>query len=60
MVEKLIAQLAKPGTPVLRCYNKADLAVDDAAPTAELTVAISARNGDGTFRSCSGPLRSRP
>lgn len=45
VVEKLIAQLAKPGTPVLQCYNKADLAAPENIPVGENVVAISAKSG---------------
>ncbi len=47
VVDKLIAQLAKPGTPVLRCYNKADLVSPEEIPTGEDVVAISAASGAG-------------
>ena len=47
VVEKLINQLAKPGTPVLRCYNKADLVEKTDIPIGEDVVAISARHGYG-------------
>ncbi len=47
VVDKLIAQLAKPGTPVLRCYNKADLVPSEEIPTGEDVVAISAASGAG-------------
>lgn len=47
VVNKLIAQLAKPGTPVLRCYNKADLVSPEEIPTGEDVVAISAASGAG-------------
>lgn len=47
VVEKLIAQLAKPDTPVLRCYNKADLVSPEDIPTGEDVVSISAANGTG-------------
>ena len=47
VVNKLIAQLAKPGTPVLRCYNKADLVPPEEIPTGEDVVAISAASGAG-------------
>ena len=45
VVEKLISQLAKPGTPVLRCYNKADLVYPEDIPVGEDVVAISAKRG---------------
>ncbi len=45
VVDKLIAKLAKPGTPVLRCYNKADLVTPEDIPVGQDVVAISARNG---------------
>jgi len=47
VVDKLIAQLAKPGTPVLRCYNKSDLVSPEDIPTGDDVVAISASNGTG-------------
>lgn len=47
VVDKLIAQLAKPGTPVLRCYNKSDLVNPEDIPTGDDVVAISAANGTG-------------
>lgn len=45
VVDKLIAKLAKPETPVLRCYNKADLVYPEDIPNGEGMVAISAREG---------------
>lgn len=47
VVDKLIAQLAKPGTPVLRCYNKSDLVSPEDIPTGDDVIAISAANGTG-------------
>ena len=47
VVEKLIRQLAKPGTKVLRCYNKADLVSREDIPVGEDVVAISAKQGRG-------------
>ncbi len=47
VVEKLIDQLAKPGTPVLRCYNKADLVEKTDIPVGREVVAISAKTGAG-------------
>ncbi len=47
VVEKLIDKLAKPGTPVLRCYNKADLVSREDIPVGEDVVAMSARSGQG-------------
>ncbi|MGM9669351.1 MAG: GTPase HflX [Faecousia sp.] len=47
VVEKLITQLAKPGTPVILCYNKADLVQPEDIPVGENTVAISAAGGTG-------------
>ena len=47
VVDRLIAQLAKPGTPVLRCYNKADLVEKTDIPIGEDVVAISAATGSG-------------
>ena len=45
VVNKLIAKLAKPGTPVLRCYNKADLVYSEDIPVGRDVVAISAKKG---------------
>ena len=45
IVEKLIAKLAKPETPVLRCYNKADLVYPEDIPNGNDVVAISAKRG---------------
>ena len=47
VVEKLINKLSKPGTPVLSCYNKADLVSPEDIPVGEDVVAISARQGMG-------------
>ena len=47
VVEKLITKLAKPGVPVLRCYNKADLVSREEIPVGEDVVAISAKQGRG-------------
>lgn len=47
VVEKLIRQLAKPGTPVLKCYNKADLVPREEIPAGEGVAAISAAQGQG-------------
>ena len=47
VVDKLIAQLAKPGTPVLKCYNKSDLVPPEDIPTGEDIVSISASQGIG-------------
>jgi len=47
VVEKLIGKLAKPGTPVLQCYNKADLVSREDIPTGEDKVAVSAAKGVG-------------
>lgn len=47
VVNRLIDQLAKPETPVLRCYNKADLVSPADIPVGEDVVALSARSGAG-------------
>ena len=47
VVDRLITQLAKPGTPVLRCYNKADLVSREDLPVGQDVVAISAKQGGG-------------
>ena len=48
VVDSLIAKLAKPGTPVLQLYNKADLVESVDIPIGEDVVAISAKKGTGT------------
>ena len=45
VVDRLIAKLAKPDTPVLRCYNKADLVYSEDIPVGKGVVAISAKKG---------------
>ncbi|MBE6975918.1 MAG: GTPase HflX [Ruminococcaceae bacterium] len=47
VVDRLISQLAKPGTKVLRVYNKADLVEKTDIPIGEDVVAVSAANGAG-------------
>ena len=47
VVDRLIAKLAKPGTQVLRCYNKADLVEAVDIPIGEDVVRISAKQGMG-------------
>ena len=47
VVDRLISQLAKPGTPVLQCYNKADMVLPEDIPVGEDTVAVSAAKGQG-------------
>ena len=47
VVDSLITKLAKPGTKVLRCYNKADLVPATEIPVGEDVVKMSARHGFG-------------
>ena len=47
VVDRLISQLAKPGTQVLQCYNKADLVSREDIPVGEDIVRISAAKGEG-------------
>ena len=47
VVDSLIAKLAKPGTKVLRLYNKADLVDAEDIPIGEDVVRISAKQGRG-------------
>ena len=49
VVERLTAQLA-PGTPVIRCYNKADLVSPLDIPAGKDQVAVSAAQGGGLDR----------
>ena len=46
-MESLIAKLAKPGTKVLQCYNKADLVSPEDIPVGQDIVKISAKQGCG-------------
>ena len=50
VVDKLIGQLAKPGIPVIQCYNKADLVSPEDIPVGKDRVAVSARSGQGLDR----------
>ena len=47
VVDRLIAKLSKPGTKVLRCYNKADLVTAEDIPVGEDVVKMSAKSGMG-------------
>ena len=47
VVDSLIAKLAKPGTKVLQCYNKADLVSPEEIPVGQDIVKISAKKGYG-------------
>lgn len=47
VVDRLIAELARPGTPVLECYNKCDLVADDEIPRGQDKLALSAASGAG-------------
>ena len=50
VLDRLISKLAKPGTKVLRCYNKADLVERTEIPIGEDVVAMSAKAGIGMDR----------
>ena len=59
VVDRLIRKLAKPETPVLRCYNKADLVYSEDIPRGENVVAISAKRGmnmDGLLKAIENAL----
>lgn len=45
VVDKLISTLSKPGTPVIYCYNKADLVSREEIPVGENVIAVSAAKG---------------
>ncbi len=47
VVESLITKLAKSGTKVLQCYNKADLVSAEDIPVGEDIVKVSAKLGQG-------------
>ena len=49
VVDKLIEKLAKPGVPVLRCYNKVDLLQDPTdLPAGDMDLYLCARSGVGS------------
>ena len=59
VVDRLISQLAKPETPVLKCYHKADLVYSDDIPVGKNIVAISAKRGinmDGLLKAIESAL----
>ena len=47
VVERLTAELARPGTPVLQCFNKSDLVRPEDIPVGRNQAAISATTGQG-------------
>lgn len=47
VVERLTAELARPGTPVLQCFNKSDLVRPEDIPVGRNQAAISAATGQG-------------
>ena len=47
VVEQLVEQLAKPGVPVIQCFNKADLVMAEDLPVGQNRVAVSAKKGSG-------------
>ena len=47
VVEQLVEQLAKPGVPVIQCFNKADLVMAEDLPVRQNRVAVSAKKGSG-------------
>ena len=59
VVDKLIAKLARPETPVLKCYNKADLVYPEDIPNGADVVPISAKRGmnmDGLLKAIEDAL----
>ena len=59
VVDRLIAKLAKPGTSVLRVYNKADLVSLEEIPAGQDVVPISAKKGmnmDGLLKAIEAAL----
>jgi len=59
VVDRLIAKLAKPETPVLQVYNKADLISPDDIPRGKEIVPISAKRGmnmDGLLKAIEDAL----
>ena len=62
VVDRLIAKLAKPETPVLKVFNKADLVYPEDLPHGDNVVAISAskgRNMDGLLKAIEKALVSQ-
>lgn len=47
VVEKLIGKLAKPGVPMIECYNKKDLVSPEELPVGDHVVHVSAASGEG-------------
>ena len=47
MVNRLIGKLSKEGTPVVECYNKADLCSPEQLPVGRNVVHMSAKRGLG-------------
>ena len=59
VVDRLIGKLAKPETPVLKVYNKADLVYSEDIPHGDDVVAISAKRGmnmDGLLKAIENAL----
>ena len=59
VVDRLISKLAKPETPVLKVYNKADLVYSEDIPHGDDVVAISAKRGmnmDGLLKAIENAL----
>jgi len=59
VVDRLITKLAKPETPVLKVYNKADLVYSEDIPNGSDVVAISAKRGmnmDGLLKAIENAL----
>lgn len=59
VVDRLIGQLAKPETPVIRVYNKADLVYPEELPHGENIVPVSAKQGrnmDGLLKTIESAL----
>ena len=59
VVDRLIAKLAKPGVPVLKCYNKADLVYSEDIPVSRDVIPISAKRGynmDGLLKAIEDAL----
>ena len=59
VVDRLIAKLAKPGVPLLKCYNKADLVYSEDIPVSRDVIPISAKRGynmDGLLKAIEDAL----
>ena len=58
VVEQLVEQLAKPGVPVIQCFNKADLVMAEDLPVGKLSGSLC-QEGSG-LKPCSAWWQTTP